>query len=68
MKFIRFGQPGAEKPGLVDASGTWRDLSGVVADMAGSTLGQDSMRRLAALGIEHAGLALFATALATATR
>ena len=51
MKFIRFGQPGAEKPGLVDASGTWRDLSGVVADMAGSTLGQDSMRRLAALDV-----------------
>lgn len=51
MKFIRFGQPGAEKPGLVDASGTWRDLSGVVADMAGSTLGRDSMRRLAALDV-----------------
>lgn len=51
MKFIRFGQPGAEKPGLVDANGTWRDLSGVVADIAASTLGRDSMRRLAALDV-----------------
>lgn len=49
MKFIRFGHPGAEKPGLVDASGTWRDLGGVVADIGPATLGRDSMRRLAAI-------------------
>jgi len=49
MKLIRHGLPGAEKPGLVDASGTLRDLSGVLADIAPATLGPDSMARLAAL-------------------
>ena len=27
MKLVRFGQPGAEKPGLLDKHGTIRDLS-----------------------------------------
>ncbi|AOS79076.1 MULTISPECIES: fumarylacetoacetate hydrolase family protein [Hydrogenophaga] len=49
MKLIRHGLPGAESPGLIDASGTPRDLSGVVADIAPATLGPDSMARLAAL-------------------
>lgn len=49
MKLIRHGLRGAEKPGLIDASGTLRDLSGVVPDIAGTVLGRDSMRRLAAL-------------------
>lgn len=38
MKLIRFGAPGAEKPGLVDAEGRWRDVSGVVKDWAGNAL------------------------------
>ena len=38
MKFIRFGAPEFEKPGLIDASGTLRDLSGVVPDLSGATL------------------------------
>ena len=33
MKFVRFGPPGEEKPGLVDADGTIRDLSASVADI-----------------------------------
>ena len=33
MKLCRFGQPGQEKPGLVDDDGAIRDLSGVVADI-----------------------------------
>lgn len=49
MKLIRHGLRGAEKPGLIDASGTLRDLSGVVPDIADTVLGRDSMRRLAAL-------------------
>ena len=49
MKLIRHGLRGAEKPGLIDASGVPRDLSGVVPDIAGAVLGRDSMRRLAAL-------------------
>ena len=33
MKLVRHGPAGAEKPGLIDASGALRDLSGVVADI-----------------------------------
>lgn len=38
MKLVRYGAPGAEKPGLVDPSGDIRDLSHLVADIAGETL------------------------------
>ena len=33
MKLVRYGNPGAEKPGLVDEAGVLRDLSPVVADI-----------------------------------
>ena len=33
MKLIRYGAEGAEKPGLVDAEGKYRDLSGVCDDI-----------------------------------
>lgn len=49
MKLFRHGPLGAEKPGLIDASGALRDLSGVVRDIAGTVLGRDSMARLRAL-------------------
>ena len=38
MKLLRYGAPGAEKPGLLDDDGQIRDLSGVVADIAGDAL------------------------------
>ncbi len=38
MKLLRYGPKGAEKPGLLDDNGSIRDLSGVVADVSGSTL------------------------------
>jgi 2-keto-4-pentenoate hydratase/2-oxohepta-3-ene-1,7-dioic acid hydratase in catechol pathway len=38
MKLVRFGEAGQEKPGLVDAQGQIRDLSGVVSDITGATL------------------------------
>ncbi len=37
MKLCRFGQPGQEKPGVVDDAGTIRDLSGVVDDITVDT-------------------------------
>ena len=46
MKLVRFGAAGAEKPGLVDASGTIRDLSAHVADITGATLAPASLDRL----------------------
>lgn len=39
MRFVRYGQPGAEKPGVLDAAGRVRDLSGVVDDLGGAVLG-----------------------------
>jgi 2-keto-4-pentenoate hydratase/2-oxohepta-3-ene-1,7-dioic acid hydratase in catechol pathway len=46
MKLLRFGEPGKERPGLLHADGSIRDLSGVVNDIAGSTLLPDSLARL----------------------
>lgn len=46
MKLLRYGPPGAEKPGLLDSTGAIRDLSGVVPDIAGETLLPESLARL----------------------
>jgi 2,4-didehydro-3-deoxy-L-rhamnonate hydrolase len=40
MRFVRHGPKGAEKPGILDAEGRIRDLSGVVPDLAGEVLGR----------------------------
>jgi len=47
MKLMRYGAKGAEKPALVDAQGTVRDLSGVVPDIAADSLRSENLRRLA---------------------
>jgi len=47
MKLLRYGNPGNEKPGLLDASGQLRDLSQVCHDIAGETLSPASLARLA---------------------
>ncbi len=39
MKFLRYGDIGSEKPGVLDADGGIRDLSGVVDDLSGDVLG-----------------------------
>ncbi|WP_020177917.1 fumarylacetoacetate hydrolase family protein [Methylopila sp. M107] len=46
MKLVRFGDAGAERPGLVDADGTIRDLSGVVPDIAGEALTAAGLKRI----------------------
>lgn len=38
MKLLRYGPVGQEKPGLLHADGTIRDLSGIVDDIAGQAL------------------------------
>ncbi|MHA7852112.1 fumarylacetoacetate hydrolase family protein [Roseovarius sp.] len=38
MRFARYGEPGQERPGMLDAEGRLRDLSGVVPDIAGDVL------------------------------
>lgn len=46
MKLLRFGEAGAEKPGMVDASGTIRDLSDVVPDIAGAVLSDAGLQAI----------------------
>lgn len=45
MKLVRYGERGAEKPGLIDAEGRLRDLSAHVADIAGPVLADLSALR-----------------------
>ncbi len=49
MKIIRFGASGEEKPGLVDAAGALRDLSGHLDEVTGATLQPDELARLKAI-------------------
>ncbi|WP_321793948.1 fumarylacetoacetate hydrolase family protein [Caballeronia sp. J97] len=49
MKLLRYGAPGQEKPGFLDASGAIRDLSGVIGDIAGDALLPESLAQLAKL-------------------
>jgi 2-keto-4-pentenoate hydratase/2-oxohepta-3-ene-1,7-dioic acid hydratase in catechol pathway len=42
MKLLRVGTAGAERPALLDAEGTLRDLSGVVPDIDGPLLADDA--------------------------
>ncbi|BCG02323.1 ureidoglycolate lyase (plasmid) [Paraburkholderia sp. PGU19] len=52
MKLLRYGAPGHEKPGILDRKCTIRDLSGVIDDVAGSTLLPESLERLRQIDIE----------------
>lgn len=49
MKLLRWGPKGAEKPGMLDASGGLRDLSGIVADITPELLSPMGLARLAAV-------------------
>jgi 2-keto-4-pentenoate hydratase/2-oxohepta-3-ene-1,7-dioic acid hydratase in catechol pathway len=49
MKLLRYGPAGAEKPGLLDADGSIRDLSAHVADLDGSQLSPAALAKLAQL-------------------
>ncbi len=49
MKLLRYGPIGQEKPGLLDADGVIRDLSGTVDDIAGGTLMPAEIDRLKGL-------------------
>jgi 2-keto-4-pentenoate hydratase/2-oxohepta-3-ene-1,7-dioic acid hydratase in catechol pathway len=46
MKLVRYGAPGREKPGMIDANGKIRDLSKVVDDIAGDTLSPAGLAKL----------------------
>lgn len=46
MKLVRYGEPGAERPGLIDAQGKLRDLGAVVDDIDARVLSRDGLARL----------------------
>ena len=46
MKLLRYGERGEEKPGLMDQDGKIRDLSGVIGDVAGDALKDESIAQL----------------------
>ena len=46
MKLVRYGRPGQEKPGLIDADGALRDLSRVVKDITPDVLAPAGLKRL----------------------
>ncbi|KWT65794.1 Fumarylacetoacetate hydrolase family protein [Hyphomicrobium sulfonivorans] len=49
MKLVRFGQPGSEKPGLIDSQGKIRDLSAHVDDFTGANLSPATLDKLRAI-------------------
>jgi 2-keto-4-pentenoate hydratase/2-oxohepta-3-ene-1,7-dioic acid hydratase in catechol pathway len=51
MKLCRYGPPGEEKPGIVDADGAIRDLSAIIADLTIETLPQALSAKAAALPV-----------------
>ncbi|BBP76742.1 FAA hydrolase family protein [Pseudomonas gingeri NCPPB 3146 = LMG 5327] len=51
MKLCRFGLPGQERPGLIDAEGRIRDLSAHVVDIDPAVLSPQSLEALARLDI-----------------
>ncbi|MEM5430613.1 fumarylacetoacetate hydrolase family protein [Cupriavidus oxalaticus] len=51
MKLVRVGNPGAERPGVIDAEGRVRDLSGVVAEIGPGELAPAALARLAQVDV-----------------
>jgi 2,4-diketo-3-deoxy-L-fuconate hydrolase len=49
MKFVRYGEPGREKPGMLDANGRIRDLSELVTDITGPAFEDGSIAKLASI-------------------
>ena len=49
MKLLRYGPPGAEKPGLLDRDGTIRCLASVVRDIDGFALSDAALKMIASI-------------------
>ena len=53
MKLVRYGAPGREKPGIVDADGKIRDLSKVVKDIDGAMLAAGGLAKIKKANIKR---------------
>ena len=52
MKLLRYGPLGEERPGILDARGEVRSLAGVIPDLTGEFLSDDTWRRLRELDVD----------------
>lgn len=52
MKLLRYGPSGQEKPGVLDAAGGIRDLSGIVDDISSVSIAAGALDKLAGTDIE----------------
>ena len=46
MKLLRYGEPGRERPGMLDDAGGIRDLGGEIADLSPETVTMETLDRL----------------------
>ena len=53
MKLVRYGAPGREKPGIIDADGKIRDLSRVVKDIDGEMLSSGGLAKIKKANIKR---------------
>ena len=52
MKLLRYGDPGRERPGMLDGAGAIRDLGGEIADLSPETVTMETLERLRAIDPE----------------
>jgi ureidoglycolate lyase len=52
MKLVRYGDAGKEKPGILDAQGAIRDLSGVVKDIDATTVSPEGFAKLRGVNVD----------------
>jgi ureidoglycolate lyase len=52
MKLVRYGEAGKEKPGILDAQGAIRDLSGVVRDIDATTVSPEGIAKLKGVNVD----------------
>ena len=57
MKLVRYGNPGKEKPGLIDAEGRLRSLAGLIDDITPAALSPKVLARLAKIKADKLPLA-----------
>jgi len=53
MKLVRYGAPGREKPGIIDADGKIRDLSRVVQDIDGEMLASGGLAKIRKVNLKR---------------
>lgn len=51
MKLLRYGLPGQELPGILDANGNIRSLAGILPDISGAVLAEESLNQLRKLDL-----------------